>query len=136
MPISIYPPTLQSTQPAFLATEASYDVKYTLQKVTSADSIKHVQIRVVEQRSNSSVVNTSKYPDNVIPWHMTYTDYMQSKSSEGISGSRLSSLNAIENPVLKETSQYLCEEGHAGYQENILEEYEKDLPKCYQPDQK
>lgn len=66
MPISIYPPTLQSTQPAFLATEASYDVKYTLQKVTSADSIKHVQIRVVEQRSNSSVVNTSKYPDNVI----------------------------------------------------------------------
>ena len=66
MPISIYPPTLQSTQPAFLATETSYDVKYTLQKVTSVDSIKHVQIRVVEQRSNSSIVNTSKYPDNVI----------------------------------------------------------------------
>lgn len=66
MPISIYPPTLQSTQPAFLATETSYDVKYTLQKVTSVDSIKHVQIRVVEQRSNSSIVNTSKYPDNII----------------------------------------------------------------------
>lgn len=77
-----------------------------------------------------------KYPDNVIPWHMTYTDYVQSKSSEEISDSRLSSLNAIENPVLKETSQYLWKERYAGYQENILEEYEKDLPKCYQPDRK
>lgn len=77
-----------------------------------------------------------KYPDNVIPWHMTYTDYVQSKSSEEISDSRLSSLKTIENPVLKETSQYLWKERYAGYQENILEEYEKDLPKCYQPDRK
>lgn len=66
MPISIYPPTLQSTQPAFLATTLDYEIKYTLQKVTSAETIKHIQIRVVEQRSNSSIVNTSKYPDNII----------------------------------------------------------------------
>lgn len=66
MPISIYPPTLQSTQPAFLATTPDYEIKYTLQKVTSAETIKHIQIRVVEQRSNSSTVNTSKYPDNII----------------------------------------------------------------------
>lgn len=66
MPISIYPPTLQSTQPAFLATTPDYEIKYTLQKVTSAETIKHIQIRVVEQRSNSSIVNTSKYPDNII----------------------------------------------------------------------
>lgn len=66
MPISIYPPTLQSTQPAFLATTSDYEIKYTLQKVTSAETIKHIQIRVVEQRSNSSIVNTSKYPDNII----------------------------------------------------------------------
>lgn len=66
MPISIYPPTLQSTQPAFLATTPDYEIKYTLQKVTSAETIKHIQIRVVEQRSNSSIVNISKYPDNVI----------------------------------------------------------------------
>lgn len=77
-----------------------------------------------------------KYPDNVIPWHMTYTDYVQSKSSEEISDSRLSSLNAIENPVLKETSQYLWKERYAGYQENILEEYEKDMQKYYHPDRK
>ena len=74
MPISIYPPTLQSTQPAFLATSTEYDVKYTLQKVTSAEEIKHVQIRVVEQRSNSSIVNTSKYPDNVIYKHVKLTE--------------------------------------------------------------
>ena len=66
MPISIYPPTLQSTQPAFLATTPDYEIKYTLQKVTSVETIKHIQIRVVEQRSNSSIVNTSKYPDNII----------------------------------------------------------------------
>lgn len=66
MPISIYPPTLQSIQPAFLATTPDYEIKYTLQKVTSAETIKHIQIRVVEQRSNSSIVNTSKYPDNII----------------------------------------------------------------------
>lgn len=66
MPISIYPPTLQSTQPAFLATTPDYEIKYTLQKVTSAETIKHIQIRVVEQRSNSSIVNTAKYPDNII----------------------------------------------------------------------
>lgn len=66
MPISVYPPTLQSTQPAFLATTPDYEIKYTLQKVTSAETIKHIQIRVVEQRSNSSIVNTSKYPDNII----------------------------------------------------------------------
>lgn len=66
MPISIYPPTLQSTQPAFLAITPDYEIKYTLQKVTSAETIKHIQIRVVEQRSNSSIVNTSKYPDNII----------------------------------------------------------------------
>ena len=74
MPISIYPPTLQSTQPAFLATSTEYDVKYTLQKVTSAEEIKHVQIRVVEQRSNSSIVNTSKYPDNVIYKNVKLTE--------------------------------------------------------------
>lgn len=39
MPISIYPPTLQSTQPAFLATTPDYEIKYTLQKVTSAETI-------------------------------------------------------------------------------------------------
>lgn len=76
-----------------------------------------------------------KYPDHVVPWHMTYTDYMQSKSSKEISDSRLSSLNAIENPVLKETSQYLWQEKYAGYQENILEEYEKDMQKYYHPNQ-
>lgn len=71
MPLSIYPPILQSTQPAFLASLATYKVKFTLQKVTSPASVKHIQIRVVEQRSNSSIVNTTKYPDNVIYKNVT-----------------------------------------------------------------
>lgn len=66
MPISIYPPTLQSSQPAFLYTQSSYPINFTLQKITSFTSIGHVQIRVVRQSNNRTIVNTSKYPDGII----------------------------------------------------------------------
>lgn len=66
MSISIYPPILQSTQSAFLATEKSYNIYFTLQNVTSFNSIGHIQIRVIDQQSNVSVVSTSKYPDGII----------------------------------------------------------------------
>lgn len=66
MPISIYPPTLASTQPAFLASETNYKVYFTLQSMTGFNSIGHIQIRVVDQQSNTSIVNTSLYPDGII----------------------------------------------------------------------
>lgn len=66
MPISIYPPILASTQPAFLYTTTSYDVRFTLQKITSFNDIGHIQIRIVRQANNRSVVNTSIYPDGTI----------------------------------------------------------------------
>lgn len=66
MPIGIYPPTLKSTQPAFIFTTASYPINFTLQKVTTFDSIGHVQIRVVKQTNNRSIVNTALYPDGTI----------------------------------------------------------------------
>lgn len=66
MPISIYPPTLKSTQPAFIYTTNSYKVFFTLQKITSRSEIGHAQIRVVEQTTNKSVINTSQFPDGVI----------------------------------------------------------------------
>lgn len=62
----IYPPILANTQPPFLATVQAYDIEFTLQNITNIKEIKHIQIRVVEQQSNSSIVKTSKYPDNVI----------------------------------------------------------------------
>lgn len=66
MPISIYPPTLKSTQPAFLYTVGSYEVGFTLQRITSFNEIGHIQIRVVKQSNNRSIVNTALYPDGTI----------------------------------------------------------------------
>lgn len=66
MPISIYPPTLQSTQPAFLANTSVYPIYFTLQSITPFDDIGHIQIRIVRQSNNKSIVNTSQYPDGAI----------------------------------------------------------------------
>lgn len=66
MPISIYPPTLQSTQPAFLYNTASYPIYFTLQSITSFNEIGHIQIRIVKQIDNRSIIDTSKYPDGTI----------------------------------------------------------------------
>lgn len=66
MPISIYPPTLKSTQSVFLASSNSYSIYFTLQSVTSFSEIGHVQIRLVRQSNNKSIVNTSLYPDGII----------------------------------------------------------------------
>ena len=66
MPISIYPPILQSTQTAFLASTNPYRIYFTLQSVTSYDDIGHVQIRIVRQSNNKSIVDINQYPDGVI----------------------------------------------------------------------
>lgn len=66
MPISIYPPILQSTQSAFLATTPTYPIYFTLQTIMSFNDIKHIQIRVVSQSNNKTVVNTALYPDGII----------------------------------------------------------------------
>lgn len=62
----IYPPTLQSTQPAFLTSSLPYEIGFTLQNVTALNDIKHVQVRVVQQSNNKTIVNTDKYPDGII----------------------------------------------------------------------
>lgn len=66
MPISIYPPTLKSTQTAFLASTNPYPIYFTLQSITTFTQIQHIQVRVVRQSNNKSIVNTKKYPDGVI----------------------------------------------------------------------
>lgn len=58
---------------------------------------------------------------------MDNKSYIQSISNEDISLSRLSSLNKIENKILKETSIILKEKKKAGYQENIIDLYLSDL---------
>lgn len=66
MPISIYPPTLKSTQSAFLAGISLYPINFSLQSISSFQDIGHIQIRVVRQSNNKSIVKTSIYPDGII----------------------------------------------------------------------
>ncbi len=66
MPISIYPPTLSSSQPPFWYEETSYSIYFTLQRITQFSEIGHIQIRIVKQSNNSSIAKLSKYPDGTI----------------------------------------------------------------------
>lgn len=66
MPISIYPPTLKSTQPAFLSNISVYPIYFTLQSITSFDDIGHIQVRIVRQTNNKSIVDINQYPDGTI----------------------------------------------------------------------
>ena len=50
-----------------------------------------------------------KYPNNITPWLMNSNDYLASISNEEVSVQRLSLLDKIENPILKETSILLKE---------------------------
>lgn len=65
MPMSIYPPILATSQPAFTST-AKYTVYFNLNSLTDWDSVKHVQMRVMKQTNNKSIINTSTYPDGTI----------------------------------------------------------------------
>ena len=62
----IFPPILQSTQPAFLASSDEYVIYMSLQSITSYSEIGHVQIRLVRQSNNKTIVDTSLYPDGII----------------------------------------------------------------------
>ena len=83
MAISIYPPTLQSTQPAFLNTISEYIIYFNLQSITSYSDIGHVQVRIVRQLTNQTIVNTQKYPDGII--YKSYSDikWLDSNRTKG-----------------------------------------------------
>ena len=67
MPLNnIYPPVLNSTQPAFSVNSSPYYIFFSLPSVMSYDNIGHIQIRIVKQTNNRTIVDTSKYPDGII----------------------------------------------------------------------
>lgn len=67
MPVNIYPPILASSQPAFLYTQPNgYKIYFNLQKITSKEQIKHIQIRIVTKTNNRSIADFNQYPDGII----------------------------------------------------------------------
>lgn len=62
----LYPPIMESSQEAFLASTSSEPIYFTLSNLTRFNDIGHIQIRVVYQSNNKSAVNTKIYPDGVI----------------------------------------------------------------------
>ena len=75
------------------------------------------------------MVFSQKYPDNIIPWHMSFDDYEKSISNEEVDERRMSWLDSIRNPELKKSAEKLRIMKKAGYQENILSEFLDDLKK-------
>lgn len=65
MPMSIYPPILPTSQPAFTPAN-KYTIYFNLNSLTDWDSVKHVQLRIMKQTNNKSIINTSTYPDGTI----------------------------------------------------------------------
>lgn len=62
----IYPPTLNSSQDAFNYNRSNYAIYFTLNKITSLSEIGHIQVRIVKQSNNTSIINTGLYPDGTI----------------------------------------------------------------------
>lgn len=78
MAINIYPPILNSTQPAFIYNTTIYPIYFKLHQISSMDEIKHVQVRIVKLANNKSIANTSLYPDGTIykdKANISSTDY-------------------------------------------------------------
>lgn len=68
---NFYPPILASTQKAFLYSDSILRVDFSISDLMDASRIGHIDIKVLRQRDNSSVVSRVKYPDGII--YKTYT---------------------------------------------------------------
>lgn len=66
MSLNIFPPILESSQPAFNTSIYTYPIYFTLSNITSLNTLGHIQIRLVYQKDNKSAVDLSKYPDGII----------------------------------------------------------------------
>ena len=68
-----------------------------------------------------------KFGNRIHMWRMSSADYAKSLSNEEIGDSGISKLENIKNPILKETADQLKIKRKAGYQENLLEDLQKDI---------
>ena len=68
-----------------------------------------------------------KYGDRIHVWRMSKEDYVKSLSEEEIGNISMKKLEAVENPVLRETAKEVRKKKRAGYQENILIDLLEDM---------
>ena len=65
--MALYPPILDSSYPAFVPSASEvFSLQFELSNLTNLNEIGNVQIRLVKQSSNISIVKTNKYPDGII----------------------------------------------------------------------
>ena len=62
----VYPPIVSSSIPAFLATDNSLNISFSLPKSLNYGDVKNISIKFSQQSNNKSVVNTDIYYDGII----------------------------------------------------------------------
>lgn len=62
----VYPPIVNSSIPAYLATAESLNINFSLPKSLNYDDVKNISIKFSQQSNNKSVVNTDIYYDGII----------------------------------------------------------------------
>ena len=68
-----------------------------------------------------------RFGDRVEIWRMSPEDYEQGISGEVLKDTRMSRMDRVEQPILRETVRCVRRERRAAYQENILEKLLVDL---------
>ena len=63
--ITLYPPIMQSYMPAFIY-NTNIKVYFTLSEFNSLDEIKNAQITIVNQNTNLTVLDKTKYPSEIM----------------------------------------------------------------------
>lgn len=78
MSANIFPPILDSYQPAFINTAQNYPIYFELSGLTNINSVKNIQIKLVYQETNQSAVDTSRWPDDIIYYDSSVIAFDQS----------------------------------------------------------
>lgn len=63
---NFYPPILASTQMSFPSSAWYLNIAYSISNLMDSSRIGHIDIKILRQRDNSSVVSRAKYPDGII----------------------------------------------------------------------
>lgn len=69
----------------------------------------------------------TRYGEKLVLWHLGANDYFKIKSKERLSTTRIKKLEKLKSSELKKIAEIIKNEGFAGYQELLVEEYIEDI---------